>query len=390
MMTKENLMQSPEKRYATVLKDKLHTALLSLPALLLLLTASIASEQEAIGAEAPQGPPPAPVRVATAVSTDLAPTASASGTVYSRNDAQLAAEATGRLTWVADVGARLASGEPVARIDDTQLRLQRDAARAQVQRAEAQLKFLERELKRLTSLADQNNAAISAKEQTESQRDVARADLAAARANLAELEDRLSKTRLTAPFDGIVTAREKNIGERVQLGEIIVRLVDPNDLEVIARAPLSSGRHVNEGDTIALTTGEERRTGTVRSIVPFGDARNHLIELRIDVPANEWTVGEALRVAVPMASPERVIAVPRDALVLRREGAHVYRVDENGSAEQVSVLTGAGAGDLVAVEGGIEAGDRVVIRGGERLRPGQPVRILDDDSNAANANANAN
>lgn len=335
-----------------------------------------------------QGPPPAPVRVATAVSTDLAPTSSAPGTVYSRNDAELAAEAAGRLAWVADVGTRLSAGEPVARIDETPFRLQRDAAAAQVARARAQLKFLERELERLTSLAAQNNAAISAKDQTESQRDVARADLAAARANLAELEDRLAKTRLTAPFNGIVTARERNAGESVQVGDVVARLVDPDSLEVIARAPLSSGRYVAEGDTIALTAGDYRGSGTVRTVVPFGDARNHLIEMRIDVPADEWTVGEALRVAVPMASPERVIAVPRDALVLRREGAHVYRIGEDGTAEQVSVLPGAGAGELVAVQGELAAGDRVVIRGAERLRAGQPVRILDDPADASSANAN--
>ncbi|MDX1453910.1 MAG: efflux RND transporter periplasmic adaptor subunit [Gammaproteobacteria bacterium] len=333
-----------------------------------------------------QGPPPAPVRVDLVVEADLAATASATGTVFSRNEADLSAEATGRLTWVADVGTRVAAGDAVARIDNTAVRLQRDAAAAQVQRAQAQLTFLEKETVRLNELAAANNAAQSAREQTTSNRDVARADLAAARANLAELEDRLEKTQLVAPFNGVVTSRSRNIGERVQNGDTIVRLVDPDNLEVIARAPLTASTHVREGDSILLRNGDKREQGLVRTVVPFGDARNHLIELRIDIDASRWTVGEALRVAVPIADAQTVIAVPRDSLVLRREGAHVFRINDTGSADQVNVIAGAGSGHLVAVEGDLQPGDLVIVRGAERLRPGQPVSILNPEVGAGTSN----
>jgi multidrug efflux pump subunit AcrA (membrane-fusion protein) len=86
-------------------------------------------------------------------------------------------------------------------------------------------------------------------------------------------------------------------------------------------------------------------------------------------------VGENVRLSVPTGSPTEVLAVPRDALVLRREGASVFRIGENGTAERVDVVRGAGAGELVAVTGRISPGDRVVVRGAERLRPGQPVDI---------------
>ena len=338
----------------------------------------------AVQAGPQQGPPPAPVRVDLVVQTDLAPTASATGTVFSRNEADLSAEATGRLTWVADVGTRMQQGDVIARIDNTSVRLQRDAAAAQVQRAQAQVTYLEKETVRLNELAANNNAAQSALEQTTSNRDVARADLAAARANLAELEDRLRKTELLAPFNGVVTSRSSNIGERVQNGDTIVRLVDPDNLEVIARAPLTASTHVREGDSILLRNGDKQEQGIVRTVVPFGDARNHLIELRIDIDATRWTVGEALRVAVPIADARTVIAVPRDSLVLRREGAHVFRVTDAGNAEQVNVIAGAGSGNLVAVEGDLQAGDLVIVRGAERLRPGQPVSILNPEVGSSN------
>jgi len=83
-------------------------------------------------------------------------------------------------------------------------------------------------------------------------------------------------------------------------------------------------------------------------------------------------VGQTLRIAVPSEQPRNVVAVPRDALVLRRDGTTVYRITEDNIAEAVSVVLGIAAGDLIEVSG-IESGDRVVTRGGERLRPGQTV-----------------
>jgi multidrug efflux pump subunit AcrA (membrane-fusion protein) len=104
-----------------------------------------------------------------------------------------------------------------------------------------------------------------------------------------------------------------------------------------------------------------------------------MFELRLDIQAAPWRIGENVRLSVPSAMPSQVLEVPRDALVLRREGATVFRIDENGVAEQVEVIPGLGAGDLVAVTGRLVAGDRVVVRGAERLRAGQQVNILNGD-----------
>jgi len=72
-----------------------------------------------------------------------------------------------------------------------------------------------------------------------------------------------------------------------------------------------------------------------------------------------------------------VLAVPRDALVLRGDGASVYVVDEQNTARQVSVAIGIGSENLIEVKGPIQPGDRVVIRGNERLRAGQAVQVIE-------------
>ncbi|MFQ5487884.1 MAG: efflux RND transporter periplasmic adaptor subunit, partial [Gammaproteobacteria bacterium] len=82
--------------------------------------------------------------------------------------------------------------------------------------------------------------------------------------------------------------------------------------------------------------------------------------------------------AVPTAAPRRALVVPRDALVLRRNGIAVYRLTADGGAERVAVRTGIAQGAFIEVLGELSPGDRVITRGGERLRPGQKVRVLNE------------
>ena len=101
------------------------------------------------------------------------------------------------------------------------------------------------------------------------------------------------------------------------------------------------------------------------------------MELRIDFSQPAWTVGQVLEAAVPTADPQRVLAVPRDALVLRRSGIAVYRLTEDGGAERLAVRPGIAQGDFIEVRGDLRPGDRVIVRGAERLRPGQKVKVVD-------------
>lgn len=328
-------------------------------------------------AAAQPGDGPALVRIAEASMQDLASETLVPGTVISRSDARLAAEVEGRLLSVAEVGTRVAAGELVASIEDEQLRLASVELKAEVRRAEAQVQFLEAELDRIQRLAESNLAAINQLEQARADRDIAIGDLDVARARLAQNEDLLTRTRIAAPFDGIVVERLMMPGERVVLGSAVVRLVDQQNLEVIARAPLDYIRFSEPGQLMNLSAGEVSALGEVRQVVAVGDENTHQFELRIDVDGAPFPLGQTLRVAVPTSNRREVLTVPRDALVLRPDGLSVFVVDRNNEARQVPVTTGIGAGDRIEVRGTVSPGDRVVIRGNERLQPGQPVDIMD-------------
>jgi RND family efflux transporter MFP subunit len=316
-----------------------------------------------------------PVELSEARVTMMAPTMQVAGTVVSRADAFLSAEVEGRLIEVADVGTRVAQGDVIARVEDTSLRLRSQELAAEITRAEARLRFLEAELTRFERLAETNLAAASQIDQTRSERDVAISDLTVVRSRLAQVDDQLRRTVLRAPFPGVVAARVAQAGERVSEGARVVRLVNPDSLEVVARAPLRYYRYVQPGDELGLQVGDdEELIAPVRTVVSVGDESRHVFELRLDMDA-PLPVGQTVRVTIPTANVREVLAVPRDALVLRGDGIAVFIVGEDNTARRIRVTTGIGAGDWIEVSGPIQAGDRVVIRGNERLRPGQEVSV---------------
>jgi len=315
-----------------------------------------------------------PVELSEARLTTMAPTMQVAGTVVSRSDAFLSAEVDGRLIEVADIGSWVAAGDVIARIEDTTLNLRARELESEITRAEARLKFLEAELRRFERLAETNLAAASQIDQTLSERDIAASDLAVARVRLEQIEDQIDRTRVTAPFPGVVAERVAQVGERVAAGTRVVRMVNPDNLEVVARAPLNYYRFVRPGDELAITVAGEVLHAPLRTTVSVGDEGRHVFELRLDIEAG-LPVGQTVRVTVPTADVREVLAVPRDALVLRGDGIAVFIVDEDNQARRIRVTTGIGEGDWIEVRGPIQEGDRVVIRGNERLRAGQEVSV---------------
>ena len=342
----------------------------------------------ATGTAFPQGgweAPPPVVVVATAKQVMLAPSVDVPGTVVSRNDARLAAEVSARIVWIAEVGTRVAKGDPVARLEDVNFRLSEAEAQNEVKRETARVDFLQSEVKRLQRLALENNAAESLLEKTIADLAVAESDKGIAEARLGRARVAMHVTQIRAPFDGVVTERLRNLGERLNDADEVIRLVDPQNIEAVARAPLNTVHYVKTKDELDVHNEYRDGTAKVRTIVPFGDPQSHMFEVRLDVDPEDWVVGESLRVSMPTSDARDVLAVPRDALVLRRNGASVYRVNDDGAVQKIDVITGLGAGSLIEVVGDIQSGDRVVVRGAERLDDGMQVDVRESGSASANA-----
>ncbi len=317
----------------------------------------------------------APVVVGEVSMRMMAPQEMVAGSVISRFDAAVAAEMTGRLIWLAEVGERVVQGARLAQIDDLSRRLEVDEVRAELAQVKARLTFFEKELKRLSSLAKQNNAARTLLEQTESDRDVARADLAGAQARVKLAQDRVARSVVRAPFSGVVAERLLQPGEWAESGSEVVRLVNTEQLEVQAMVPLAALQFMVKGAQMNVTANGVTRLARVRSLVPVGDLQSNLMDLRLVLEAQPWPVGQSVRVAVPTAQAVKVLTVHRDAVVLRRSGAYLYRVNSENRSERVNVTLGIAVGDYIQVTGELAAGERVITIGNERMRPGQLVSV---------------
>jgi RND family efflux transporter MFP subunit len=330
-----------------------------------------------LAADAQEGPPPAPVEVAEAETLSMAATVMAPGTIVSRNDAAVAAEVPGSLRAVAEVGDRVAAGDVIAAIDDSDLQLQLRYADATIRRLEASLKYLNSQLDRQRKLASQNIAARNELDETESQRDMTGQELVQARIAREQTQLLIEKSRVRAPFAGRIVERYRDAGEYISVGGELVRLVDMDNIEVRAQAPMSVARFLSEGAEVVIRDSDRQTLSTIRTVIPVGDERSRMIEVRIDLAEPGWVIGAAVRVALPETEPVAVVAVPRDALILRQNATYVYKLNGDSTVEQIVVSTGIGNGAMIEVKGDIAAGDRIVIRGGERLQPGQAVAVAE-------------
>lgn len=319
--------------------------------------------------------PGVPVVVAPARAETRASSIQATGTVVSRNDARLAAEVAGLLEWIAEPGAEVAKGQPVARINAERLELALRDNEAAVRRLDANRDLLATQRDRLVPLAAQNIASRSQIDEAQSRVAMAEQELEQARVARDRARLDLRRAVIRAPFDGHVAERVQQVGEYVDEGTPLARLVDTRNVEVVARAPLSTAVSLARGQSVSVDDGARSVASTIRSVVPVGDERSRLLEVRVVLAPSAWPIGAPVRVGLSAGEAHAAVTVPRDAVVLRQGAAYIYRVGAGEKAERIAVKVGAGRADRVEVVGMVVAGDRIVVRGAERLQPGQKVAV---------------
>lgn len=318
---------------------------------------------------------PAPVAVDQARLDTFSASLWVSGTVISRNDANIGAETDGRITWVADVGQTIQEGQPIAKIDKTDLELELMDNQARLESLQARERYLQSNLERLESLALKNNASANQLDEARVELDMIIQDIRRAEVTVAQTRRRIDQTRVLAPFTGIVVERQVQVGEFVARGAQVARVVDTENREIRAQAPLSVSAYLREGLEVSVQHRDATALSPVKRVIPVGDERSRMFEVRVAASDPAWVVGSPVRVALPNSDPRQLVAVPRDALVLRGSEMFVLRVTNDNVVEKVKVATGIGLGRLVEVIGDVSGGDRVVTRGAERLKPGQEVVI---------------
>ncbi len=285
------------------------------------------------------------------------------GEVYGSRDASLAAPMGGYVEAVrVSDGDRVAAGQVIAQVDAS-------IRAAGLRQAEAQLALAEAELERVRQLGDL--ATASQLQGAETQAVVARAarDMAAAQ---------LSRAVITAPFPGVVSNIDIEVGEFAAPGQPVARLLQLDPVTVTVTVPDRDVVSLREGMSAQVTTTATSGvlTGTVRHISPAADLRTRAFPVDITVPNPDGQLrpGMIARVDVQISRGEPALVIPQDWLVTRTADQGVF-VAEDQHARWRTLKLGAILRDQVVIDEGLEPGELIVITGHRELVDGDELII---------------
>ncbi|MDM7860242.1 efflux RND transporter periplasmic adaptor subunit [Alteromonas sp. ASW11-36] len=311
------------------------------------------------------------------------------GTVMSRTDSQIAAEVSGRLTWLADEGEIIQAGEVLAKLDDTRLQLLLGQNQVNINKLQARVDLLTRRSERFIQMAAQNATSKDQLDDINMELEMAKQDLAEAEYTLQLTQYQIAQSEVKAPFTAMVVERLQSPGEFTAVGQNLMRIVDTQNVEVSVRAPLTAIPYIQKGMIVTIDQQAARSEQPIRAIIPIGNEQSRMMEIRVSLDPTEYAIGSAVRVALPHSDFHDGLTVPRDALVLRKSGTFIYQVNADNEAFRVPVETGIGVDERIEVFGNIEDKMPVVTRGAERLREGQKVRFETDNTILTAGNSNA-
>ena len=310
------------------------------------------------------------------------------GTVLARRSALLSVEVAGVVAELGvDDGDAVRTGDTLLRLRERPQALALEAARADVRRAQAAAELATVQERRQASLLAQRMTPEDSHDQARAQRRQAQADAAAAQARVALLEDELARHALKAPFDGVIARKRTELGAWVRPGDEVLELVETGALRVEFALPQAYFGAVRAGTPVTLSFDAvpgDPVAAQVSRLIPVGLEAGRSFRVRIELPNPDarYAPGMSVDVTLPASANGRPVAsVPADALVRSADGgAVVWTVRGAGEALQaapVPVQPGRAFGDRVELLGSaLPPGTRVVVQGNERLRPGQPLRIV--------------
>lgn len=330
----------------------------------------------------PQGPPPVPVRVASVIQDTVSEQITLVGNTEAIARSTIAAEVSGLVEkFPVREGDFVEKGQTLVRLRSTDLVLRLKAAEAAAGKVGANLVFAQKELARYSALKDADSIAARKYDEALYQYQALEQERLRNEAEIDLLKDDISKKSVKAPFAGFVAEEHTQVGQWLPVGGPVVTLVDLTHIKISVDVPERYAvQLLPQSRVLALVASisEEPIAGKISGIVPEGDpdARTFPVHLSLVNPDLKIRSGMEARVTFNLGSKKNALLVPKDAIVTAGTNRLVYVV-ASSVAQPVNVkVTGYYDGNI-AVEGPLKAGDRVVIRGNERLRPGQPVHILE-------------
>jgi RND family efflux transporter MFP subunit len=268
--------------------------------------------------------------------------------------------------------------------DTSQLELQIEAAKAELAEAEVLQKQAHRDWERQKRLFEINSVSEKAYDDAYFKLNAAKKKVARLNAVLSSLEDQLGKKTIKAPLSGYVVERHCLVGQWLGKGNPAITLVVPDPILFMVPVPERYISSIKEGDSAEVTFDALQGQifdGRIDAVIPKADEAARTFPVRIKISNADGAIKPGMlgRATLPTGNVYRALLVPKDALVLSGREKSLYVVID-GKARLVPVESGASHGPLIEVKGDLRSGQKVVTRGNERLRRGQPVKVLSPTS----------
>jgi membrane fusion protein (multidrug efflux system) len=306
------------------------------------------------------------VRVQVLAPTVLEDSLSLTGSVVAWEEVMLSAEISGRIeSQGVEDGDRVEAGQTLIQIDTESLK-------ARHEQAQAQLKLAEQELGRVDSLSRNGVSSPQELDRVQANRDVAASDLKVS-------EIALAKSIVQSPIPGIADTTFHEVGEFVDVGAPLVRVVQVDRVKVVVGIPEKELPLFHVGDAVDVIVDAlpaQSFTGVVYRIATTAEASTRTFATEIEVANSEVVLrpGMIARVKLVRARYPDAIAIPIYT-VISLDDRRIVFVEVEGKAVARPIEVGFYQDNMVHVTGGLQAGDRVIVVGQRDLRDGQAIRV---------------
>src|SRR5262252_4403626 len=307
------------------------------------------------------------------------------GTMQAFTDAPIYARTNGYLKkWYLDIGARVRAGQLLAEIDTPDVDQQLQQARADLSTAQANARLAQTTAERYRDLIESDSVSRQDLDNANGNLEAREAAVESARANVKRLEQLQSFRRIEAPFDGVITARNTDIGALIDSGgnaKELFHVAAVHRLRVFVNVPQVYSQAARAGLTAELTLKEfpgRRFTGTLARTSNAIDvaSRTLLTEIDVDNPRNELLPGSYAEVHIKLPTPASTLKIPVSALIFRADGLMVATIKNGNQVAIVPVTSGRDFGEMVEILSGLTGNEHILSNPPDSLSPAQTVRVV--------------
>jgi RND family efflux transporter MFP subunit len=322
-------------------------------------------------------------QTASPQSSNTGPTLALPGTLQGFVQAPISARASGYLRrWYKDIGSRVEKGDLLAEIETPEIDQQLSQALAARQQAASSLALAASTVERWEALRKKDAVSQQELDERRSADAQARANLAAADANVERLRQTESFKRIVAPFAGVITRRNVDVGDLIDAGgagRALFLLAQTDPLRVYVSVPQAYAQLVKPGQEVIVTQAElagQTFNGKVARTAASIDAATRTMQVEISLPNREGALlpGAYVTVALPLQA-SRTLVIPTNALMFRGDGTRVAVVDAAGTVNLRPVKIGRNFGNTVELLEGAAASDRLVLNPPDSLAEGDKIAV---------------